>query len=231
MKKIILFLLTFNFTNNALSQNGQIVSEGVIYYKKENVFVLPDSITVLNTDKTTYSKILKYNNILNVIYTVKPNDSKSNITLQKAYPYYYIENSKYNAPIPDLIIRAYYPDYGVFVVDANKISNNEYEIFINGEWKKISGNYNQNYKEWVDFIKDLLIQLPDNINLYSKNSIKSKKIRTPKNLSYKVLEVKGNWIKIECNNNCEDCNKKQKTKGWVKWKKGNEILVSLLYVC
>jgi hypothetical protein len=230
MKKIIVLILMILSTQNALAQNGMIISKGVIYCKKEAVFALPDSIFILNDDESINAKLLKQNDTIDIQYEIPPTDLIINQNLKKIYPFYYDENSKYNAPIPNIIIRAYYPDYGVLVIDANKISNEEYEVFVNGEWKKVKSNNNLTYKDWGDFIKDLLVKVPDNINLYSQNDVKSKKIKTSKNLSYKVIEVKENWIKIECNESCDDCKGKKKKSGWVEWKNGNKLLISLFYV-
>lgn len=231
MKKIILLICIIFSLQSVSAQNGLIISKGVLYSKKESIFTLPDSLSILNNDESINVKLLKQSDSIKIQYSVNPPELKNNQYLKKIYPFYYYENSKYNAPIPNIITRAYYPDYAVFVIDANKINDEKYEVFVNGEWKKIKRNDNLTYKEWKDFVKDLLIKLPDNVDLYSLNNFKSKKIKTKKDLSYKVIEVNGDWIKIECNKNCDNCGKRQKIKGWVKWKKGNKLLVSLFYVC
>lgn len=230
MKKINLFILIIFSSQNIFAQNGLIISKGVLYSNKESIFILPDSLSILNSDESINAKLLKQNDAIKIEYSVNPIDLKNNKISKRIYPFYYNENSKYKAPIPNIIIRAYYPDYGVFVMDANKINNENYDVFLNGEWKKIKNN-NLHYKEWKDFIKDLLIKLPDNINLFSQKNIKSKKIKIIKDLSYRVIEVNGDWIKIECNKNCDNCVKKQKMKGWVKWRNRNKLMVYLYYVC
>ena len=230
MKKYIIYLFILILSQSLKAQNGEVISKGVLYCKEKTIFVLPDSIPIFNKNGSLYAKLLKQNEVINIHYFENQIDLKNNKTLKNIYPYYYNDNSKYNAPIQNIIIRAYYPDYGVFVIDANKSNNNEYEVYINGEWKIIKDN-NLLYKKWEEFIKDVLIKLPDNISLYSQKHTKSKKIKTQKDLSYRVLQVVGDWIKIECNENCEDCNHKHKTKGWVKWKNGNKLIVYLYYVC
>lgn len=230
MKKYIIYLFILISAQSLQAQNGEIISKGVLYCKEKTIYVLPDSISIFNRNGSLNAKLLKQNEVINIHYFENQIDLKNNKTLKKIYPYYYNDNLKYNAPIPNIIIRAYYPDYGVFVIDANKSNDNEYEVYINGEWKIIKDN-NLLYKKWEEFIKDILIKLPDNISLHSQKNTKSKKIKTKKDLSYRVLQVEGDWIKIECNENCEDCNHKHKTKGWVKWKNGNKLIVYLYYVC
>lgn len=230
MKKLVYFFLVFISTQNSKAQIGELISEGVLYFKEKSTFVLPDSISIYNKNNFLNIKLLKQNDALKINYYEKPIDVKSNLILKKIYPFYYTDNSKYNAPLPKMIIRAYYPDYGVFVIDANKTFDNRYEVYINGEWKIIKDN-NLKYKKWDEFIKDLLIKLPANKCLYSQKSFKSNKIRTPKDLSYRVVEVKGDWIKIECNKSCENCKNKQNSKGWLKWRNRNKLLVYLYYVC
>jgi hypothetical protein len=228
MRKIVLFLLLVCSIQSLFAQNGEIISKGVIFYKEATTFVLPDSLSILNKDGSVNTKLIKQNDVIDIHYNEPPNDLNNNLALKRIYPYYYIDNDKYKAPIPNIIIRAYYPDFGVFVMDANKISDLEYEIFVNGEWKKIIKN-DFHYNDWNDFIKYLLIKLPANVHLYSKKNTESKKIISNTDMSYKVLEVNGDWIKIECNSKCDDCNKK--IKGWVRWKIANTLLVDLYYVC
>ena len=231
MKKLIIFLFILILTPSLKAQNGELISKGVLYCKEKAVYILPDTILVFNKNGSLNATMLKHQDAIEVQYSDSLINLKENQNLKTIYPYYYNDNSKYNAPIPNLIIRAYYPDYGIFVIDANKINDKDYEVFINGEWKIIKENSTLQYKKWGDFIKDLLIKLPDNISLHCQKNIKSKKMTSQKDLSYKVLEVNGDWIKIECNKNCDDCNEKQPIKGWVKWKNGNNLLVYLYYVC
>lgn len=231
MKNITLLICLIFSLQKTFAQNGLIISKGVLYSTKESIFILPDSLSILNNDESINTKLLIQNDEIKIEYSVTQNELKDNQTLKKVYPFYYTENSKYNAPLPNIVIRAYYPDYGVFVMDANKINDKEYEVYINGEWKKIKSNNILIYKEWKDFIKTLLIKLPENVNLYSHENIKSKKIKTKNNLSYRVIEVNGDWIKIECNKNCDNCSKKQNIKGWVKWRNKNKLMVCFYYVC
>jgi hypothetical protein len=228
MKKYIIYFYLLLLVQSLKAQNGEIISKGVLYFKENTLFVLPDSISIFNKNGSLSIKLLKQNDILNIHYFENHINFKNNEYLKKIYPYYYFDNLKYNAPIPNIIIRAYYPDYGVFVIDANKSNNNEYMVFINGQWKVLKEN-NLIFKKWEEFLKDILIKLPDNINLHYQKNINSKKIKIQRDLSFRVLEVEGDWIKIECNQNCEECSKK--TKGWVKWRKGNKLIVYLYYVC
>lgn len=230
MRKIALSLLLVCSIQILFAQNGVIISKGVIFCKEGTTFILPDSLTILNKDDSLNAKLIKQNDVIDIHYSEEPNDLKNNLTLKKIYPYYYIENYKYKAPIPNIIIRAYYPDFGVLVIDANKVSDSEYEVFVNGECKKIIQN-DFYYCDWNDFIKYLLIKLPENVHLYSKKNTKSKKVTSNIDMSYKVLEVNGDWIKIECNSKCDDCKAGKKIKGWVKWKNGNILLVELYYAC
>jgi hypothetical protein len=46
-----------------------------------------------------------------------------------------------------------------------------------------------------------------------------------------VLERENDWIKVACNIDCEGCPNGELVTGWVRWRKGNELLVELYYVC
>lgn len=229
MKKVKLLLLLLFVYQNIKAQGGEIVSDGVLFGMKNSVFMFPDTLRILNNDKTLNLTIENENNSIRVEY-FKNTSSNDSQKLKKIYPFYYKETDKYNAPLPKVMTRAFYPDDGVLVIDAKKSTNNEYEVYINGEWKIIKTK-GLTYKSWNCFIKNTLVKLPEGISLHTKNSLISSKLQTPKNLSYKVLKVKGDWIKIKCNTACEGCENGKEISGWVRWKSENEILVMIYYVC
>lgn len=51
-------------------------------------------------------------------------------------------------------------------------------------------------------------------------------------VTFSISEIKGDWIKIECVDFCDTpCKFEEKYNGWIKWKKGNDLLIRLLYAC
>jgi hypothetical protein len=230
MKKIVSILIVFYLFQNVMAQNGEIISKGVIFFKDKTTFILPDSFSILNKDGSVNAKIIRINDVIDINYNLKSENVKSIEPLKRIYPYYYLENKKYKAPIPNVIVRANYPDFGVFVMDANKISDSIYEVFVDGEWKNLV-NHNFIYCNWDDFLKQLLIKLPKGIHIYSKINIKSKSYLTKSDVIYKAIEVNGDWIKVRCESKCHDCKNTKKNNGWIRWKRGDILLVDLYYVC
>lgn len=48
-------------------------------------------------------------------------------------------------------------------------------------------------------------------------------------VTFEVIQVFGEWIEIFCTDVCEPC--QSEYKGWVRWKKGSELLIDLYYTC
>lgn len=231
MKKIIFLLLTFLIYHNSIAQGGKIISKGVLYSSKDKIYTLPDSLQILNKDETSYLFLKKINNdSINVKIFENKLIGENIKKLESIFPFYFYDNKKYNIPLPQNFTRAYYPNDGVIVIDANKINNKYFEIFINGEWKFIKST-TLKYKNWESFLKQTFIKLSVNNRIYIKKNLNSKELIYPNDISFKVLKVRGDWIKVECNDICEECNSPKKIRGWVKWKSDKILLINIVYIC
>jgi len=51
-------------------------------------------------------------------------------------------------------------------------------------------------------------------------------------LNFNCLEVKGDWIKVICNAECEGCPEDESgITGWVQWRKDGKIIIKQHYTC
>lgn len=226
----LLRILLFIMCQKLFAQGGEIISKGVLFFNVNKTYALPETFKVINKDKSVYLTFKKINNDSTVIKKTERNLIQNNlIRLKRIFPFYFDDNNKYNVPLPDVLTRAFYLDNGVIIIDANKINKKNYEIFIDGEWKFIEDT-NFTYQKWNTFLKQAYIQLNENDKIYSKKSISAKELTFSNDLSFRIIKVSGDWLKIECNTVCEECNH-NKVKGWVRWKDGNQILINILYVC
>jgi hypothetical protein len=229
MKQLRLLFFAFIVCQKLCAQGGEIISKGVLFFNVNKTYTLPETFKVMNNDKSVYLTFKKINNDSTAIKKTYSNSIQNNlIRLKQIFPFYFNNNNKNNVPLPDVFTRAYYPDSGVIIIDANKINKKYFEIFIDGEWKYIEDT-NFKYQKWNTFLKQTYIQLYEKDKIYSKKSIASKQLIFPNDLNFRIIKVSGDWIKIECNTVCEECN--HKITGWVKWKDGNQILINILYVC
>ncbi|MFD0766138.1 hypothetical protein ACFQZI_14840 [Mucilaginibacter lutimaris] len=222
---IIVTLLVIQ-ANLLLAQETKMLGTGVVFaqdeFKDINVLNSTGSLYVKLTQtsggeiKTTYSQPVQQSVLINSI--------KSN------YPYYALKHDKYKIPLPKLSIRAFYPDASVIVFDAIKVDNG-YKIFVNGDWKIIKPTRAIQYQDWATYMKRVYVKANKVHPLYKDCSTKSMIVSDDVENSYKVLEVKGDWIRVQCSQECEGCPDNKILRGWIKWRDKNTIIIDLFYSC
>lgn len=226
--KSIIIAVAFVFTQLSLlyAQETKMLGTGVVFAKDEfkdiNVFDRDGSLSV-KISQTSGGE-------LKVIY-IKPAQQNELISSIKAYyPYYSLQHDKYKTPLPKISIRAFYPDENVVVFDAIK-SNTGYKVFVNGVWKEVKPTRGIEYQDWASYMKKVYVKANKKHPLNKEANIKSPVISDNAEYSYKVLEVKGDWIRVECSQECEGCPDNKILKGWIKWKDNQVIIVDLFYAC
>ena len=226
MKQLILILFFFQACRSSATDN-RVFSPGVITVNDSF-----KNLSILNEDGTLYLKIIRDKN--GEIKSVYSNDKENGSILKSIkhhYPFYYAKHKKYGVPLPNISIRAFYPDYDIIVLDAFKYKSG-YKVFVNGFWKYVKLSPNVSYKTWVNhLIKDIYVVADIKNPVYEKNNLKSRIITSENIYSYKVVRVEGEWIEVECLKECEGCPQNRIQRGWMKWKQGNNILIDLYYSC
>lgn len=225
MKNILFYLLILSLSQSR-AQN-QILSKGVLF--NNNGFT---KVKILNNDGSDYLVMNRSEEgEISVKYSKKENQQEVIKSISRFYPFYLTENKKYDTPLPQMSIRAFYPDFSVIVFDAIKATDG-YRVFVNGNWKKISGFQLLIYQDWDNFLVE---------NVYVKSNAKSPIRKEPldksiivtdnSNYSYKIISVKDDWLQVECLKLCEGCPINRMIKGWIRWKKDKIIFLNLYYSC
>lgn len=207
MDRLILFsILLVNF--NCLFAQDQISSIGVL---RVDLLKL-----TYNTKVNVYSE---NGTVFATIYKEKESDE-------------YKVNGAGKEAIND--IRAFYPDYGVMIIDADSMQlQGRFTVYIKGQKRYISAKDVKGFAKfqvWDVFLKNVFIKVKSESALYT-DTVRLQKIPRAENYSYSVKKNSGDWIFVECLKICEECPKGKKLSGWIRWKKNNFILVEFYYFC
>lgn len=152
---------------------------------------------------------------------------------------------KYNIgsgkPINKRVCSKYYkPEYYIMHFVCLSETNKYYKVIINyDEIKYLVKDSTSKLLSWEDYILSSFgIRPNNNQELKKQPHLNSDKIENYSSQDiFCPIEVKGEWVKVrfDCQNDSEliePCNSSEKkcpneTIGWLKWKKGNEILVEI----
>lgn len=224
--RLLIIALLIGSVNSLLAQETKMLGTGVVFLKDDF-----KQIDVLNTDGSNYLRLTQTTGgEIKASYKQPLQQSIFLNSIKVYYPFYYSKHSKYGAPLPKLSIRAFYTDENIIVFDAVK-TDNCYKVFINGNWKVIKSNNSVVYEDWSTYIKRVYVKANKQHPLYKGNNEKSVVVSDNIEYSYKILEVKQDWIKVECSEECEGCPDNKILRGWIKWKDKNLILIDLFYAC
>jgi len=208
------------------AQQTKMLGTGVVFAKDEF-----KDIRVLNNDGSLSLKISQTpGGEVNVTYTKPVQQNEVLNSIKSYYPYYSIKHDKYKTPLPKVSIRAFYPDESIVVFDAVK-SGDAYKVFVNGAWKTVKPTKGIEYQDWCVYMKRIYVKADKQHPLYKEANNKSPVVSDNKDYSYKVLEVKGDWIRVQCSQECEGCPENKIVKGWIKWKDKESIIIDLYYAC
>ena len=212
--------------NLLFAQETKMLGTGVLLPKNDF-----KEINSLNSDGSNYLKLVQsLEGEINVSYKKPIPENVILKCVKTYYPYYYLEFTKYRISLPKIAIRAFYTDENVVVFDALKIDKG-YKIFINGDWKIVKFNKSVVYEDWPTFIKHIYVTVDKQHPLRKESNEKSMVVSDNDKYSYKVLEVKQDWINVVCSKECEGCPENKILKGWIKWRDKDMILLKLYYAC
>ena len=127
-------------------------------------------------------------------------------------------------------IREYDPDYHVIIFDGYPLENNKYKVIIDNSiffLDHVEG-YTV-FRKWEEHITRAFI-LTNELNPLRETPTESGKIipMDYNNSNFISIEVKNDWVKVECDT-YEGCPDGKLVTGWLRWRKGNELLVELRY--
>jgi hypothetical protein len=117
-------------------------------------------------------------------------------------------------------------DYGVFLIRVKRLGRDYHEIIINEETDKTAyvSSWQGNFMSWGEFFLNChSVEFRDkNQKVFDNPMIKSAgRVVSPTN--FRVRYVMGDWMEVEIL--AEDYNT-VKGKGWIRWKKDGELLIT-----
>jgi hypothetical protein len=130
-------------------------------------------------------------------------------------------------------IKDFYLDYLIVNFLSNK-KENYYEVLVDNEIKLIKFQKDLLlFENWTTHILNCFTVLDKNKIIYKLPNLESEKIEIKdiNNFNFEIIDVKDDWIKIKCNENCEGCYQNIKVEGWIKWRNNKKLLIKLFYSC
>ena len=180
----------------------------------------------------------KYNGVLLLYSDSLQMDNESfNIYNQDNSVFSTIASKNGNEPSSDKLkgkILAYYPDYYVIHFDAEKLSDGVYKVKVGSGSKIIRATKYVEFLSLPDYILKFFVTTTAANPLRSSPSETASDIKglDYKQLSFDCLEIKGDWVKVACNAQCEGCPEGETDiTGWVRWRKDGKIIIKQHYAC
>ncbi|MBV7441000.1 hypothetical protein KRX57_06165 [Weeksellaceae bacterium TAE3-ERU29] len=86
-----------------------------------------------------------------------------------------------------------------------------------------------NFETWKDYLKRVKIITKQDLKIYDKpNGKVIFENKENEHLPFNIVELKGDWAKIEKLGGDFKQNDFKKYNGWTQWKKGSEILIDIV---
>ena len=219
----ISYLLLACLSCNSQNDN-KLLSEGVLLPPNGDIF-WEDTVSVLNQNGSEYAKIWADKNGISIV------EYSDTTGVRKAI----IESatSINNEALPKISIRSFDDGYDspLMVFDAKELGEN-YQVFVNGEWKGVKYSKPLVYKKWSEFILTVSLGISPISPLRMAKGNGYDIVDGYEKYSYEVVRLDGDWLQVQCWSDCEGCpDDGSIIKGWVKWKDGNKLLIELYYIC
>ncbi|MEI8278164.1 MAG: hypothetical protein WCG87_00290 [Bacteroidota bacterium] len=128
--------------------------------------------------------------------------------------------------------RYYYPDKNILILDCVETADKYYKVLVNNRVVLILRNVageQVSYMPWQVYLKGMILKLDKNTSLYT-DSTSHTLIAENNTNTYTIKRVKGEWCYVECNTACNECPAKGMS-GWVRWRKGNKLLIDIRFGC
>ena len=153
-----------------------------------------------------------------------------------------INNKKYDIIEEDYLYRnsfdieSYNPEYSLFIFKANKLSDGNFEVYINNTKRIIKG---EKYKEILKFKTPEQYVLDSYPSPTKENPIRmkpnenSEPIPNYDDYVYVSVKIEGDWLKVRNDDDCyfEEKHSEMNIFGWIRWKKNGKIILDLKHIC
>jgi len=130
-------------------------------------------------------------------------------------------------------ILAYYDDYFIFHFRAKQsIQPNYFEVKIGSVYKLIEKSNTMEIISQEDYILKYYCSASKQNPLKISPNEKSKSITINfEDVGFVCLEIKGDWVKVKCNKDCEGCPNGKNIIGWIRWRKDRKVILKQYYNC
>lgn len=131
-------------------------------------------------------------------------------------------------------ILAYYPDYYIVHFNAEKLSDGVFKVKVGSDSKIIRATKYVEFLSLPDYVLKFFVTTTAANPLRDSSSETAAEIKglDYKQLSFKCLEIIGDWVKVACNAECEGCPEGEKNiTGWARWRKDGKIIIKQHYAC
>mgnify|MGYP006424802109 CR=1 FL=1 len=153
-----------------------------------------------------------------------------------------INKKKYDIIEEDYLYRdsidvvSYDPEYSLFILKADKLSNGNYKVYINNTTGIIDG---EKYKEVLKFKTPEQYVLDSYPGPTKENPVRanpsenSEPIPNYESYVYESVEIKGDWLKVKNDDDCyfEEKHSKMDISGWIRWRKNGKIILDIKLLC
>ena len=73
--------------------------------------------------------------------------------------------------------------------------------------------------------------LDDFTPLHEQADTLSKVFKDYMHYNYFSVEINGDWLRVQCDDNCDGCPENEIIQGWVRWRKNDKLLIKIGYFC
>jgi hypothetical protein len=130
-------------------------------------------------------------------------------------------------------ILAYFEDYYIFHFKAKQDGDTKFfQVKVGNSVKLIEKTKSMEFLTQEEYILKFYCTASKENPLKTSPNINSKNVNMDyDNTSFVCVEIKGDWVKVQCNKECEGCPNNKKITGWIRWKSRDRIILKQHYAC
>ncbi|MEQ8576880.1 MAG: hypothetical protein RIB63_22630 [Fulvivirga sp.] len=135
----------------------------------------------------------------------------------------------------EFLPRAFFTEYQIIHFEVKSKDGSYYEVLVNPDRRttkkvRISSSHFE-YYTWEEYLKLFYLMFDPLKNpLRESPDEQSEIVYKYNDYFFKAVEIRGDWVKLKCDGDCKPCDNGELV-GWVKWKEGTTILLSIGYIC
>jgi hypothetical protein len=233
MRNIPLFLLFIVFSCNQPSTNQQLESNALpeLLEKKDSISITkPQDSTVIYSYENETSTLG-----IGLVMGIDTMELYNDSLLQNLYVKWDMYQEQ---PNPTLYSKFWKPDYGIMHFICLEKNSKYFKVLINyNDIKFFPNTRKYKFENWEEYISSSygIGSNPRDSVMYSEPDKKSSIIKIKGN-GLCALQIRGDWVKVaDCNGALDEpCSEilnqkpnKTATKGWLKWKEKNKLLIAI----